>query len=64
MSMITWHIWPNSVYLPVPPPEECAELADKIEVILPEYPPECHQTRPVNADDAMAAVRAMCGGGK
>jgi hypothetical protein len=52
-------VWPNAV---APSPEECTELADKIEAILPEYPPECHNTRPISADEAMAAVRAMCGG--
>jgi hypothetical protein len=63
ISGIHGFTWPNS-YFAAPPPEECADLADKIEAILPEYPPECHNTRPISADDAMAAVRAMCGGGK
>ena len=28
----------------------------------PQIPPECHNTRPVNPNEAMAAVRAMCEG--
>lgn len=28
---------------------------------VPELPPEVHNTRPVDAERAMAAVRAMCG---
>lgn len=27
----------------------------------PEVPPECWQTKPVDGDRCMAAVRAMCG---
>lgn len=29
--------------------------------VVPELPPEVHNTRPVDAERAMAAVRAMCG---
>lgn len=28
----------------------------------PEIPPECHNTRPVDGERCMAAVRAMCAG--
>lgn len=31
---------------------------------LPEIPAECHNTRPIDPETCMAAVRAMCGEGK
>jgi hypothetical protein len=31
------------------------------EIVLPEIPPEVWNERPIDAERAMAAVRAMCG---
>jgi hypothetical protein len=38
--------------------------SDEMTQTGPEIPPECHNTRPVDGERCMSAVRAMCGDGR